>query len=148
QQPDIQILSQTNKVHAVQEKKLGITAFNFWEADRSEFVRAYQPSSIMVKEQGDQLTIAVSDPTQKQDKVTVELGKVVLKEITKDPSVTVVQTSPYLKLEIDTKGAIGRSHTIQFQYNPSQTPELDDPATEPGQDEKVVVYVSEDAYVN
>ncbi|MFD3258140.1 polysaccharide lyase family 8 super-sandwich domain-containing protein [Paenibacillus lentus] len=148
QQPDIQILSQTNKVHAVQEKKLGITAFNFWEADRSEFVRAYQPSSIMVKEQGDQLTIAVSDPTQKQDKVTVELGKVVLKEITKDPSVTVVQTSPYLKLEIDTKGAIGRSHTIQFQYDPSQTPELDDPATEPGQDEKVVVYVSEDAYVN
>nr|WP_230192464.1 DNRLRE domain-containing protein [Paenibacillus sp. CECT 9249] len=101
----------------------------------------------MVKEQGDQLTVAVSDPTQKQEKVTVDLGKAVLKEIAKDPSVTVIQTSPYLKLEIDTKGAIGRTHTIQFQYDPSQTPELDDPA-EPGQEEKVIVYVAEDAYVN
>lgn len=148
QQPDISVLSQTNKVHAVQEKKLGITGFNFWEADRSAFVRAYQPSSIMVKEQGDQLTIAVSDPTQKQEKLTIDLGKAVLKEIMKDPSVTVVQTSPYLKLEIDTKGAIGKTHSIQFQYDPSQTPELDDPATEPGQEEKVTVYVAEDAYVN
>ncbi len=149
QHADIEILSRTSKVHAVQEKKLGITAFNFWEADRSEFVRAYQPSSIMVKEQGDQLTIAVSDPTQKQEKVTVDLGKAVLKEITKDPSVNVVQTSPYLKLEINTKGAIGTTHTIQFQYDPSQTPEMEDPANpEPGQEEKVTVYVTEDAYVN
>ncbi|MBU5444743.1 polysaccharide lyase family 8 super-sandwich domain-containing protein [Paenibacillus sp. MSJ-34] len=145
--PDIEIVSRTSKVHAVHEKKLGMTAFNFWEADRTAFVRAYQPASIMVKEQGDQLTVAVSDPTQKQEKVTLDLGKAVLKEIAKDPSVTVIQTSPYLKLEIDTKGAIGKTHTIQFQYDPSQTPELDDPA-EPGQEEKVTVYVAEDAYVN
>lgn len=147
QHPDIEIVSRTNKVHAARENKLGITAFNFWEADRSEFVRAHQPSSILVKEQGDRLTVAVSDPTQKQEKVTLDLGKAVLKEIAKDPSVTVVQTSPYLKLEIDTKGAIGKTHTIQFQYDPSQTPELDDPA-EPDQGERVTIYVAEDAYVN
>ncbi|RUT43733.1 DNRLRE domain-containing protein [Paenibacillus anaericanus] len=144
--PDIEILSKSNKVHAVRENKLGMTAFNFWEASQAEFVRAFNPASVMVKEDGDKLTVSVSDPTQKQDKIVVDLGKVVLKEMKKDASINVLQTSPYLKLEIDTKGSIGKSHVIQFQYDPTQTPGLDGDPVDQG--EKVIVYVAEDAYVN
>lgn len=145
-QPDVEVISQTSKSHAVSEKSLGITAINFWEADRVEFVRSQQAASVMVKEQGNKLTVSVSDPTQKQDKIIVDLGKAVTKELTRDDSITVLQTSPYVKLEINTKQAIGGSHTIAFEYDPSQTIELEDEESNPG--ETVLAYVSEDAYVN
>lgn len=146
--PDIEILSQSDKVHAVRENKLGITGFNFWEASQAEFVRASSPASIMVKEEGDQLSVAVSDPTQKQHKLIIDLGKVVVSEIVKDASITVLQTTPYLKLEVDTTDSIGKSHVIQFQYDPTQAPELGEEAEEPSQGEKVIVHVVEDTYVN
>jgi uncharacterized protein YjdB len=148
QNPDIELLSQSSQVHAVRDKKLGISAFNFWEAGKSGFVRTSNPASVMVKEDGSKLTVSVSDPTQSQDKVTVDLGKVVLKELMKDPTVTVVQTEPYLKLEINTAGSLGRSHVIQFEYDPQQAPELEGEPEGPEQDQKATVYVSEDAFVN
>jgi len=148
QNPDIEILSQSSQVHAVQDKMLGISAFNFWEAGKSDFVRASNPASVMVKEDGNKLTVSVSDPTQSQDKITIDLGKVVLKELVKDPTVTVVQTEPYPKLEINTAGSLGRSHMIQFEYDPQQAPELEGEPGGPEQSEKATVYVSEDTFVN
>lgn len=145
--PDIEIMSQSSQVHSARDKKLGISAFNFWDAGKSEFVRASGPASVMVKEEGNKLTVSVSDPTQTQNKVLVDLGKVVLKELTKDPSVTVVQTEPYLKLEINTQDSLGRSYEIQFEYDPQQAPELEGEPEGPGQVEKTEVYVSEDAFV-
>ncbi|WP_257345918.1 polysaccharide lyase 8 family protein [Pseudalkalibacillus decolorationis] len=116
--PDIEILSNTSTIHAVKEKKLGLTAANFWERGTVDFIRSYQPASLMIKEEGDELTIAVSDPTQSQDKITIELGKIARSVISKDDTVTVSRKAPYTKVEIDVSDSIGRTHTVKLNYNP------------------------------
>lgn len=146
QQPDIEIISDGSSVHAVRENVLGLTAFNFWTSDTSDFVRSYQPASVMVKEEGDVLTIAVSDPTQKQSKLVLDVGKAVLDELASDPGFRVVGTEPFLKLEVDTAGALGGTRTISFRYDASQTPDIGTEEPEAGKQE--IVYVSEDTYIN
>ncbi|SMF90851.1 Bacterial surface proteins containing Ig-like domains [Paenibacillus uliginis N3/975] len=119
QNPDIEVISQNNQVHAVKESKLGWYGFNFWEAATSAFLRTYSPASVQVHEQGDQLTVAVADPTQKQSRIVVELlDKVDVQELEKDSAIRVIETSPYLKLEIDTTGARGKSHVATFRIVP------------------------------
>ncbi|WP_257345923.1 polysaccharide lyase family 8 super-sandwich domain-containing protein [Pseudalkalibacillus decolorationis] len=122
--PDIEILSNTSTIHAVKEKKLGLTAANFWERGTVDFIRSYQPASVMIKEEGDELTIAVSDPTQKQDKITIELGKKARSVISKDDSVTVSRMVPYTKVEIDVSGSLGKTHTVKLNYNLKATAKL------------------------
>lgn len=114
--PDIKILSNTNHIQAVKAKELGITAVNFWKSGEISFIRSYQPASIMVQEKGDTLTLSVSDPTQKQDRIVVELGKIGLSVLSKDERVTVLRKHPYIKVAIDTKGAMGKAQIIKFKY--------------------------------
>ncbi|WP_146200369.1 polysaccharide lyase family 8 super-sandwich domain-containing protein [Paenibacillus agaridevorans] len=144
--PDIEIISDSSNVHAVRESGLGLTAFNFWTSDTADFVRSYQPASVIVKEDGEKLTIAVSDPTQKQNKLVLNVGKVVLEQLEADSGIKVTQTEPFLKLEVDTAGALGGTRTVSFRYDASQTPDIGTDEPEVGKQE--IVYVSEDTYTN
>ncbi|WP_409342897.1 polysaccharide lyase family 8 super-sandwich domain-containing protein [Paenibacillus sp. MBLB4367] len=118
-QPDVDILSNTPDVHAVRENKLGVTAANFWNAGTMDFIRTYQPASVMVKEEGKELTLSVSDPTHLQSKITVELGKTGVSVISQDDTVTLTRKAPYIRVEIDTAGSIGKTHTIKLKINPN-----------------------------
>ncbi len=143
QSPDITILSQTNKLHAVQEKTLGVTGYNFFEAGEYEDLRSLQPASIVRREHNDELSLAISDPTQKQNKMVIELGREVTGLINKDERIRIIQTAPYLKLEVDMRGSIGRSHEIQLHIVPNQTVPFTD------KDElAVIIPVSGDTYIN
>lgn len=111
---DITFLANTAAVQAVQEKTLGITAANFYKKGTVDFITVQNPSSVMVQEAGDGLTLSVSDPTQKQDKIIVELNKTGLDIDKKDETIKVLQTSPTLKVEVNVAGSIGKTHSIQF----------------------------------
>ncbi|PRX65669.1 Ig-like protein group 2 [Cohnella sp. SGD-V74] len=137
--PDIEILSQTNQAHAVKEKKLGVSSYNFWEGAAAAGVRTDRPASVQVREQGTELTVAVSDPTWKANKVVVDLAKVAGETIAADSRVRVLQTMPYLRLEIDTQGGMGQTYAIKLRFDPNRTVEFEQP---------IVVSVAEDAYVN
>jgi len=115
QSPDVDIVSNTPDVHAVKEKKLGITAANFWNPGTVDFITAYNPSSVMVKETGDELSVAVSDPTQKQSTVVLELSKPGLTLEHGDDTVHVLQTMPTLKLEVQVAGSVGKTHKVTFK---------------------------------
>lgn len=123
--PNIEIISQTNEVHAVKEKMLGISSFNFWEGSTAGFVRTDKPASVQVREQGSELIVAVSDPTWKGGKIVVDIAKTAVRKIEADSSVTVLQMNPYLKLEVDTTGTMGRSQVIRLEYDPVQSPQLE-----------------------
>ncbi|MEK4509151.1 polysaccharide lyase family 8 super-sandwich domain-containing protein [Paenibacillus sp. FSL K6-2524] len=147
--PDIRVLSNTAQIQAVQETKLGITGINFWQPGELDRVRVYQPASVMVKEQGDELTVSVSDPTQTQSKVKVEIAAVALAELAKDSTVKVLQTAPTIQLEVDTQGAKGRSHVIKLKIDPEAETELPgEGALEPDAAAKVRINVTEDTFVN
>ncbi|MDR6553364.1 polysaccharide lyase family 8 super-sandwich domain-containing protein [Paenibacillus qinlingensis] len=113
--PDVEILSNTADVHAVKEKKLGITAANFWQPGTVDFISVHNPASVMVKESQTELTVAVSDPTQKQSTITLELNKAALSLVRSDETVTVVQTLPTLKLQINVAESVGKTHVVTFK---------------------------------
>ncbi|MEF2243693.1 polysaccharide lyase family 8 super-sandwich domain-containing protein [Paenibacillus sp. IITD108] len=140
--PDVEIVSMTNQLHAVKEKALGITAYNFFAAAQHDYVRTAQPASVIIQEKGNQLTLSIADPTQKQDKILLELGKEVTGLISKDDTVRIVQSSPYLKLEVHTAGSVGTSHTIKLSYKQDNNVPLEE------EEPAIKISVSEDAYVN
>ncbi len=117
QNPNVTILSNTKNVHSVKETTLGITAANFFAAGTADMITSENPSSVMVKEEKGELTLSVSDPTQKQDKVIIELDKTGISVISKDDTVNVLQTSPTIKVEVNVAGAIGKSHVVKFQVD-------------------------------
>lgn len=117
QKSDVMILNQTSAVHAVKEQHLGITAANFWEGNATvDILRSHQPASVLVREEGDELTLSVSDPTHGQDKIVIDLGKIGLSVISQDETVTVAHMSPYTKVEFDVSNSLGRTHTVKFKY--------------------------------
>jgi hyaluronate lyase len=117
QNPNVTILSNTKSVHSVKETTLGITAANFFAPGTADIITAENPSSVMVKEEKGELSLSVSDPTQKQDKVIIDLDKTGVSVISKDDTVNVLQTFPTIKVEINVAGSIGKTHVVKFQVD-------------------------------
>jgi hyaluronate lyase len=115
--PNVTILSDTKNVHAVKETTLGITAANFFAPGTADIITAENPASVMVKEKKGELTLSVSDPTQKQDKVIIDLDKTGISVLSKDDTVNVLQTYPTIKVEVNVAGSIGKTHVVKFQVN-------------------------------
>ncbi|WP_206109234.1 polysaccharide lyase family 8 super-sandwich domain-containing protein [Paenibacillus sp. HB172176] len=110
--PDVTILSQTSEVHAVQESSLGITAANFWTAGKAGLITSNDPASVMVQETSDNsLSFSVSDPTQKQTTIELQLDKSAASVVSMDSRIEVIQLSPTIKLSVDVEGAMGESLT-------------------------------------
>lgn len=114
--PNIEILSNTEQVHAVKEKRLNITAVNFWEDNQSvDFINTDKKSSIMVKEENEKMKVAISDPTMTSDVIQVTLDKKVEDVISKDERVTVKEIGENVILEVNTKDAKGSSINVEFK---------------------------------
>ncbi|WP_419955383.1 polysaccharide lyase 8 family protein [Neobacillus niacini] len=97
--PSIQVLSNTEDVHAVENTKLGMKGFNFFGDKKKTVsnVTSYNQASILVKYEGDIITIAVSDPTFKLDKMKLEI------EV---PNPTVIAASEGVKTSVSSKKAL------------------------------------------
>ncbi|MGG3282157.1 polysaccharide lyase family 8 super-sandwich domain-containing protein [Paenibacillus solani] len=143
--PDIQVLAASERVHAVKELKHNVTGMNFWKAGAFQHVKTDKPVSLMLKESGDLLTVAVAEPTQKQGTVIVDIGKLGFEVMSKDPSVTVMQTFPYTRLAIDTQSTAGKTYAITLKIDPNQTISME--GSEPAAGEVVNVPVAEDTFV-
>ncbi|WP_052487029.1 polysaccharide lyase family 8 super-sandwich domain-containing protein [Gordoniibacillus kamchatkensis] len=113
--PNVAILGNTPDVQAVKEKSHGITAANFWNPGTADFITARNPASVMVKEQNGELELAVSDPTQTQSQVTVELARSGLSVESRDSTVEVVQTSPTIQVTVNVAGSYGKTHVVTFK---------------------------------
>lgn len=124
--PNVEIVSNTADVHAVKEKQLGITAANFWNPGSAAGITAYNPASVMVKESETELEIAVSDPTQAQNAISLELNKTGLTFVSGDDTISVQQSSPTLKLNIQVASSFGRTHVITFKKDVAAPVTTDD----------------------
>ncbi len=113
--PPVSILANNAQVQAVRKPSLGITAANFWQAGMVDGLTARNPASVMMKERNGEITLSVSDPTQKQASVTVELDRGSLVPVSQDGTVQVVQTSPKLIVQVNMAGSVGATHTIKLR---------------------------------
>ncbi|MGX4599657.1 polysaccharide lyase family 8 super-sandwich domain-containing protein [Faecalimicrobium sp. JNUCC 81] len=114
--PDIEVLENSEVVHAVKEKKLNITAVNLWEDNQGiDFIHSNKKASIMVRENNGELTVVVSDPTMKnKDTIRVEINKKVKNLLSKDERVKIIDSSDKLILEVNVKNLNGSTVESKF----------------------------------
>ncbi|MBO9608020.1 MAG: DNRLRE domain-containing protein [Paenibacillaceae bacterium] len=115
--PDVSVVANTVNVQAVRESALGIFAANFWKDGTytAGSVTSNKKAAVMTRLSGGVFEVSVSDPTQSNTgTIVVDIDQAVSGVIAKDARVTVVQTSPTLKLSIDVSGAYGQAVHASF----------------------------------
>ena len=94
-----------------------MTGINFWEAseDYVEDISVDAPASVIMKETNEELIIGISDPTQSNKSISVEIDRKIAEVKICDPEIEVVATSPKLKLRVNVDKAIGSTRSITLQ---------------------------------
>jgi hyaluronate lyase len=114
--PRIEILEQSGEAHAVFHRQLNLWGVNFW----SESVKTAGPltargkAAVLLKITGDEIAIAVSDPTHLQDQVILEAALGAKAVIRADPGIAVERLTPSIRFTIDVRGSRGRTFQAIF----------------------------------
>lgn len=125
--PDIQILENSPQAQAVREHSLGLTAVNFWNAAPKtvDFITCSNRASVITKETLDDLTVAVSDPTQTNTGVVgLTLNRSALGVASMDAGITVLQTAPTIRLTVNMNNRRGQTATARFITYTNSAPML------------------------
>ncbi|MBU5442230.1 polysaccharide lyase family 8 super-sandwich domain-containing protein [Paenibacillus sp. MSJ-34] len=135
--PDIEIVANTADVHAVRERKLGLTGVNFWSAagGKADFAASNRQASLMIGEHDDDtLAVAVADPTlENTGVIEIELDRSAAGVVSADPEIFVTQLSPTIRFQANVNGSLGRSFNAVFDLDPDKPrPEPERPLPEPG----------------
>ncbi|MFD3928810.1 polysaccharide lyase family 8 super-sandwich domain-containing protein [Streptomyces sp. NPDC058614] len=119
--PTVEILANTGAVQAVRDRALGVTAANFFSAGSVGGITVSAPCSVVTRQSGGTLTVAVSDPTHSASTITVQLvhGGT---PVSADSRVTVTQSSPTLTLTVDVSGAAGATCEAAFAVTSATLP--------------------------
>ena len=72
-QPSIKVVANSDQVQAIEHAESGLLAVNFWGKGQAGMVTAHDPMSIMVESSGDQLEVALADPTRSWGKVSLAM---------------------------------------------------------------------------
>lgn len=115
--PDIEVLANSNKIQAVREKELVITAANFWtdEVSAVDKLRVNKKASVMIRQQGDELAVSVSDPTQSNSgTILLEINHSAEALTSADPRIEVISLQPTIMLGVNVNGLKGKSIQIAF----------------------------------
>ena len=112
---DVDILSNTEDIQAVYDKKLNMTGATIWNDGEStimrngeEWITSNGACSLMVSESEDEITIAVSDPTQlKTDKFCIEINAQTNGVVSSNEDITVLQHGDKTIIEVNPQSIVG-----------------------------------------
>lgn len=110
--PDIEILSNTEQLQAVRETKNNLTGMVFWSAGACEGIQVSAPMVVMIKEEGDTVSLSISDPTWKLAEASIQLPKEGWELKSADEGVS--YDSATQALQIDFNQACGKTFTVIF----------------------------------
>lgn len=93
-----------------------VTAANIWseEAEINEFT-VKKPSSLVIEENGEKISLFISSPDHKVDKLVVEYDALDLNVISHDSTISVDEELGIIM--VDVKGSQGKTHLITFNKN-------------------------------
>lgn len=116
--PDIQVLECSEDAHAVRENSLGMTAVNFWnnKGKTAAGITSNKAASVTMQVSGEEVTVGIADPTQ-ENKGIIEISIPYAGEsvIETDDEIQVIQTTPFIKLSVNTAGTVGKTSEITFK---------------------------------
>ena len=114
---DVTITANTTQVQAVSRASLGIAMANVWSAGapKASGIQVDKTASVITSRQNGTLSIAVSDPTKLETgSVTVTVDGTAGSSTSLDPGVTVLATSPNVKISVALGGAAGKTFVARF----------------------------------
>ncbi|KAI4453108.1 udp-glucose 4-epimerase [Holotrichia oblita] len=118
------IIKQDEYAHAVFDKKIGITAINFW---RDEFVKVKSIScdkkaSVILRETESECKISISDPTMlNKDTITLQFFGEVKDVVSKDNEISYQMFDGGIEIEADVLNSYGQPFSIAFKKNDNLT---------------------------
>lgn len=118
----ISILENSASGAAVKDATQGVTGLVFWNdnsktisANGQPLVTSDKKAVVMLRQLGTDLQVSVAEPTQTNTGVlNVEINRAAQAVLSADPGVTVVQSSPTIKLQLAVNGALGKSFAAHF----------------------------------
>lgn len=123
--PGVTVLERSTAATAVKDSTQGVTGAVFWNDSTKVLSAGGQPlitsdkkSAVMLKQSGTDLQVSIADPTQKNTgNLNIEINRNATAVLSTDPGVTVVQTSPTIKLQVAVNAAAGKSFASHFTIN-------------------------------
>ena len=112
--PTVTVLANDETVQAVAQTELGLKGYMFYTEAQVEGLKAYSEASILTQQSGDELTIAVSDPTFKQSEIVIELDKQYV-AVSDNDSVTVSAKGGKTVITVDVEDAYGKSFAVTLK---------------------------------
>lgn len=76
--PEVEVLANTAEVQAVRHKGLDITSIVFWQPGSFEGITVDKPMIVMLRDMGDTLQLALTDPTHKEKSGTITFDRPML----------------------------------------------------------------------
>lgn len=119
--PTVTILSNTVSVQAISDTATGVTAANFLTAGTIGPITVTAPCSVIMRESGGTLRIAVANPTQATARITVTINRTGYSTASGDPQVNVIGLNP-ITLLVEAGGGQGASRVITFGTGATVTP--------------------------
>ncbi|CAG7646179.1 polysaccharide lyase 8 family protein [Actinacidiphila bryophytorum] len=114
---DVTVAANTAQVQAVSRSGSGVAMANVWQAGapKAAGIQVDRTASVVTRRADGKVGVAVSDPTQQlTGTVIVTVDGAVSAVTSADPGVTVLATTPNLRLAVDVGGAAGRTFTARF----------------------------------
>ncbi|MEK2492759.1 polysaccharide lyase family 8 super-sandwich domain-containing protein [Kitasatospora purpeofusca] len=119
--PGITVVANTASVQAVTDSATGVTAANFWTAGTAGPITVSAPCSVLVRESGGKLTVAVADSTREAATVTVTVARKGWTTASGGPGISVLDLDP-VTVVAELGGTLGGSRTITFGTGSTVTP--------------------------
>ena len=117
----ITVLANNSAVQAVYNEKLGITGIIFWEAGTFGKITVDKPCIVMYEDSHFGFNIAVTDPTQKLESLTVTVAEE-LALVSADECATVLSTATLSEgtttITLDTLDSVGRTFEVSLVGKP------------------------------
>ena len=114
QNPEVEILSNTDALQAVREKTLGKTGFVFWKKGSIENISVSAPLLVMTEENDKEIILSISDPTQKLISATIDVTIPGLTLAESDEEATVTTDENGAKIKLALEGSTGRTYTVKL----------------------------------
>ena len=128
QNPDIEVLMCTEKIHAVKERTTGLLGIVFWEAGSFGNITVSKPMAIMLRETEKGYLLSVSDPSQLLQEAEVTFSQELMvcekQEGVKTPEELIEQftQSPCNEyLTVTTKKGVGTTLHFDLSKSPGKT---------------------------
>ncbi len=117
--PKIRILENSSDAHGVESIELKLKGFNFFTDKKKtvDNITSFNEASILVKEENDIVTIAVSDPTFSLDKMKLEVQIPDPKVIEQSDGVKTSVSRKKALIHIDSKNSHGKTYIIKLAIN-------------------------------